>query len=231
MGNPLGSQIEEAFRRLLDAFLSVIPALAVLLTALLVGVVAGGVLRLVLTFTGRLIVRRSRPDGPASRFLRAVGVRGSVETIAGAVSFWGAVAVALTVGVNALQPGALRTALGGVVAFLPKLLTAGFVLLLGFAAAAIARRSVLLFAVNTGLPWARGAAQGVKVLVLGFFAAAALEQLGVGPAILVAAFTISVGGVVLALALAFGLGARDLARLWLERKLRAESEDTGIRHV
>ena len=35
----------------------------------------------------------------------------------------------------------------------------------------------------------------------------------------------------LTLALAFGLGARDLARGWLEKKLRAEEEDSGIRHV
>ena len=35
----------------------------------------------------------------------------------------------------------------------------------------------------------------------------------------------------LTLALAFGLGGRDLARAWLEKKLRAEEEDSGIRHV
>ncbi len=46
-----------------------------------------------------------------------------------------------------------------------------------------------------------------------------------------AAFSIVMGGIVLALALAFGLGARDLARQWLEKKLRAEADDSGIRHL
>jgi len=67
--------------------------------------------------------------------------------------------------------------------------------------------------------------------VLGFFAAMALDNLGVARSILVAAFSIVGGALALALALAFGLGARDLARRYLEKKLRAESEDTGIRHV
>jgi hypothetical protein len=231
MGNQLQRHIEEAFNRLTDAFLSVIPALAILLTALLVGVVVGGALRLLLTFAGRLFLRRSAPDRVASRFLRTIGVKFGVESLAGTVSFWGAVAVALIVGVNALEPGALRTALDGAVAFLPRLLTGAFILLLGYAAAAVARRSVLLFAVNTGIPWARGAAQGVRIVILAFFVTTALEHLGVGRAILVAAFSIAAGGVVLALALAFGLGARDLAKSWLEKRLRAESEDTGIRHV
>ena len=59
----------------------------------------------------------------------------------------------------------------------------------------------------------------------------ALEHLGVGRSILVAAFSIVGGAIALTLALAFGLGARDLARGWLEKQLRAEEEDSGIRHV
>ncbi len=67
--------------------------------------------------------------------------------------------------------------------------------------------------------------------VIAFFVSLALDHVGVGGAILVAAFSILSGGFVLALALAFGLGARDLARAYLERRLRAEQEENGIRHV
>jgi len=231
MGNQIARQINAAFERLLDAFLSVIPALAVLLTALVVGVLVGAVIRFAFAGLGRLFLRRTGPDGPVRRFLRAVGLRSEVDQLAGAVSFWGAIAVALVVGVSALEPGALRKALDGAIDFLPRLLTAAFILLLGVGTAALARRGVLIFAVNAGIPWARGGAQGVRAIVLAFFVAAALEHLGLGPSILVAAFSIVAGGVVLALALAFGLGARDLARSWLEKKLREGAEDTGIRHV
>jgi hypothetical protein len=135
------------------------------------------------------------------------------------------------VGVNALEPGGLRNTLAVGVSFLPRILTSALIVLVGFGLAAFARRSVLLAAVNSGMPWARSGARLVHAAVVVFFAAMGLENVGVGRSILVAAFSIVAGGFVFALALAFGLGARDLARCYLEKQLRAEQEDTGIRHV
>ena len=210
MGKNLGQQIATAFERLLDAFLSVVPAALVLLTAALVGVLTGFLLRALLRWVIRLR-RKSRPAEPSSsrQILRAAGLKADPERVAGTVSFWTAVVVALAVGVNALEPGSLRDVLTEGVGFLPR----------------------LLGAVNAGLPWARAGARAAYVLVVTSFVAAALDHLGVGRSILVAAFSIAGGAIALTLALAFGLGARDLARGWLEKKLRAEEEDSGIRHV
>lgn len=227
MWQNLGRQINDAFFRLGEAFLSVIPALLVLVAALLVGVAVGVVLRAILNF----LFRSARVSKTSTRVLRAAGVRAEPVEIAGTVSFWAALVVALAVGVNALEPGGLRDVLRDVVAFLPRLLTALLLFLLGLGLAGIARRSVLLAGVNAGLLWARAAARVVYVGVLVFFVAVALDHLGVGRSILVAAFSIVAGGFVLALALAFGLGAKDLARGYLEKRVRAEEEDTGIRHV
>jgi hypothetical protein len=227
----LQRDISTAFARFTDAFVSVIPALLVLLASLLVGVLVGVLLRALLGVISRLALRgRKHPGSLADRFLRAAGLEEGIRA-AGAVSFWVGVAVVLAVGVNALEPGALRNVLTEIVAFLPRLLAAGLIFLVGLAVAGVARRSVLLGAVNAGLPWARPGARGIYFVVLAFFAAMALDRLSVAPSILVAAFSIVAGGIVLALALAFGLGARDAARRYIEKKLRAESEDTGIRHV
>ncbi len=49
----------------------------------------------------------------------------------------------------------------------------------------------------------------------------ALEQLGIGTALLTVAFSIVFGGLVLALALAFGLGGRD----WAAARIRDWSEE------
>jgi hypothetical protein len=228
----LQQDIVNAFARLTDAFLSVIPAALVLLASLLLGLLVGALLRALFGLLSRLALSgRKRPGSLPDRFLKASGLEAGFERVAGAVSFWVGVSVVLAVGVNALEPGALRDILSEIVHFLPRLLAAGLILLAGLGVAAIARRSVLLGAVNSGLPWARAGARGVHVVVLAFFAAMALDHLGVARSILVAAFSIAGGGLVLALALAFGLGARDVARRYIEKKLRAESDDTGIRHV
>jgi hypothetical protein len=227
----LQAAITAAFTRFLDAFISIVPAALVLLASLLLGVLVGLLLRGLLGLVSSLARRREGTRLPFLGMLRAAGVEAGAGRATGAISFWVGVAVVLSVGVNALEPGALRTTLGEVVNFLPRLLAAGLIILLGLGTAALARRSVLLGAVNAGLPWARTGARGVYVAVMFFFAAMALDHLGVARSILVAAFSILTGGLVFALALAFGLGARDLARRYLEKKLRAEAEDTGIRHV
>lgn len=232
MGRTLGQQIALAFDRLLEAFLSVVPAALVLLVSLLVGVLAGLLLRTLLRFAIRLRKRYRGEEGSSSRqLLRAAGLKAEPERVVGTVSFWTAVVVALAVGVNALEPGALRNVLSEAVGFLPRLLGATLLAVVGLGAGALVRRSVLLGAVNAGLPWARAGARAAYVLVAASFVAAALDHLGVGRSILVAAFSIAGGALALTLALAFGLGGRDLARAWLEKKLRAEEEDSGIRHV
>ncbi|MBK9375187.1 MAG: hypothetical protein IPN03_16065 [Holophagales bacterium] len=232
MGRTLGQQIALAFDRLLEAFLSVVPAALVLLVSLLVGVLAGLLLRTLLRFAIVLRKRYRGEEGSSSRqLLRAAGLKAEPERVVGTVSFWTAVVVALAVGVNALEPGALRNVLSEAVGFLPRLLGATLLAVVGLGAGALVRRSVLLGAVNAGLPWARAGARAAYVLVAASFVAAALDHLGVGRSILVAAFSIAGGALALTLALAFGLGGRDLARAWLEKKLRAEEEDSGIRHV
>jgi hypothetical protein len=232
MGRNLGTQIALAFERLLDAFLSVVPAALVLLASLLVGVLAGLLLRTLLRLALRLRLKARGGEPSSSRqLLRAAGLKAEPERVVATVSFWTTVVVSLAVGVNALEPGALRDILTEAVGALPRLLGATFLAVVGVGVAALVRRSVLLGAVNAGLPWARAGARAAHVLVVASFAAAALEHLGVGPSILVAAFSIAGGAIALTLALAFGLGARDLARGWLEKKLRAEEEDSGIRHV
>jgi hypothetical protein len=232
MGKNLGQQIALAFERLVDAFLSVVPAALVILAALLVGVLTGLLLRTLLRLAIYLR-RKARGDEPSSsrQLLRAAGLKADPERVVGIASFWTTVVVSLAVGVNALEPGALRSVLSEAVAFLPRLLGAVLLAVVGVGVGALVRRSVLLGAVNAGMPWARAGARAAYVLVVASFAAAALEHLGVGRSILVAAFTIVGGAIALTLALAFGLGARDLARGWLEKKLRAEEEESGIRHV
>ncbi len=146
----LGRQIGDAFLRLGEAFLSVIPAFVVLVGALLVGLVVGVVIRLALN----LVFRLAR-QGDSSPLLRAAGFKAAPSSLAAGISFWAAVLVALAVGVNALEPGGLKNILADIVAFLPRLLTSALIVLVGFGLAALARRSVLLAAVNSGLPWAR----------------------------------------------------------------------------
>jgi hypothetical protein len=93
---------------------------------------------------------------------------------------------------------------------------------------------VLITAVNAGLPPARTVAAlsrwGVQLVAV----AMALEQLGIARNIVVVGFGLSLGGVVLAGAIAFGLGAKDLAKAYLEQRLSertSHQSSDDLRHL
>jgi hypothetical protein len=106
----------------------------------------------------------------------------------------------------------------GLLAYLPKLIGAAVILLVGTIVARFLSRGVLISAVNMNLQYARFLSLGVKWLVLVLTGAMALDHLRIGTVIVDLAFGILFGGIVLSLALSVGLGSRDLVSRSLERE-------------
>jgi hypothetical protein len=117
--------------------------------------------------------------------------------------------------------------------YLPDLITAALVILLGAAVSKFLARSALLAAVNAQWAGARIMAGGVRILVMTLAVVIALEQLRIGRSALLVAFGILFAGIVIAAAIAFGFGARDLARQWMEKQAgHREPEDEEVfRHL
>jgi hypothetical protein len=102
--------------------------------------------------------------------------------------------------------------------YAPHVLAAAVILVVGVAAARILERQLLISAVNFGVQSARLVAGSARWLVLVVATGMAAEHLGVGGTVLPIFLGIVVGGFALALALAFGLGARDAVARALERR-------------
>ena len=100
------------------------------------------------------------------------------------------------------------------------------VLILGSLIARFLARSVLIGAVNMNLEYASLLSAGVKWLVMVLVVAMALEHLGIGGDIIRLAFGILFGGIVLALALAVGLGSKELVSRSLDRESSRASKET-----
>jgi hypothetical protein len=113
------------------------------------------------------------------------------------------------------------------VEYLHDVLAAVVVLVAGSFIARFLARSVLIGAVNMNLQYARLLSAGVKWLVLVLAVTMALEHLGIGGGIIRLAFGILFGGIVLALALAVGLGSKEMVSRSLEREAnRASTQPT-----
>ena len=100
------------------------------------------------------------------------------------------------------------------------------IVFLGMLAANFFARAVLLAAVNSDLPSPNVLSDVVKVLIVVLTTSMAFEELGLAERTILVAFAIVFGALMLGLAIAFGVGGRDLARQFLERRF---SEDRARR--
>jgi hypothetical protein len=130
----------------------------------------------------------------------------------------------LLVGISAFDGNLTTQLVQTVFAYLPNVLGALLVLFIGNIAARFIARSVLIGAVNMNFQYARLLSLGVKWLVMVLAVAMALEHLRIARGVVELAFGILFGGIVLALALAVGLNAKELVTKSLERD---ESHDPG----
>jgi Mechanosensitive ion channel, conserved TM helix len=150
--------------------------------------------------------------------------------IAGIV-YWLIVLVGLLIGLSTLDPTMTSTLVLRLLNYLPNVFAAVLILAVGAVFARFAARGVLISAVNLHIQWARLLSLGVKWLVIVLAGAMAMEHLGIGGQIVRLAFGILFGGIVLALALAVGLGSKDIVSRSLERQAgkQEESEDATSR--
>jgi len=146
------------------------------------------------------------------------GVKADPSHLAGRGTYWVVLLFAVMAGLGALNLEPVNQFSRSLLAYLPHLFTATLILVVGYLLSNFVSQAVLIAAVNAGLPPARMVAAFSRWGIQLVAAAMALEQLGIARNTVAVGFGIVVGGLVLALALAFGLGARDLAREFLERQ-------------
>ena len=208
------------------------------LTMLLVLVFTVGIAYLV-----RFALRRSLAGVDFDRRVHRWGLtstgewtpRNSPSAIAAHTGFWFVLLVGFLAGLKSLGTAVTDALASRTLAYIPNLLEAALIFAVGVAVARFLQRTALINAVNMQLRSARMLSLGVKWLVLLFTVALALHELGVGGAILTVSFGLVFGGIVLALALAVGLGAGEPAGAaregrWREEQATAEDGDE-IQHM
>ena len=150
--------------------------------------------------------------------------------------YWVIILVFLILGLESLKLKAVGRIAGDAISYVPHLFVALIILVVGFILANFFGRATLIAAVNAQISQARLLARFVRLGVVLFAMAMAFEQLGIASTIILAAFTIMFGGIVLAVAIAFGLGGRDAAKQIIEAGRRpadneAKSKEEDVSHL
>ncbi|MDE2720811.1 MAG: hypothetical protein OXI31_09270 [Gemmatimonadota bacterium] len=204
----------EPIRAFLDQLVGFLPNLVAVVAILVGGWI---VARLIKTALIRLL-RAVKADSLAERIqlaemLAKGGIERTFSQLVAALAYWIVMLVVLVAALNALQLTATAELLQRLVGFLPTIVTAIVVLILGILAAGFLGATVRAVASNAGVVQAQVLGQFAQVVVVIFAVVVALQQVQVqfvGDAFLIILASIGFG-----LALAFGLGCKELAGRWM----------------
>lgn len=197
-----------------DAFREVIRMAPTVLAAVVVLVVGYVVARLLARIVGALSdaigLQTAAERSGLVDSMKQAGINRSVSAILGQIVFWLTICLFLSASFNILKWEALSTAMQDVVGYIPNLLVATVVVVVGLLVATFLRGVVATSADRVGLSYAEHLANGCYYVLALMTFIAAFEQLGLQFDLLKDMILIAFGAVAVGFGLAFGLGGRDV---------------------
>jgi hypothetical protein len=161
-------------------------------------------------------------------FLQQAGMRGDTTTLFGLVGFWVVILAALIIAFNGLGLTYITDLLQRVVLFTPKLLIAMLLVIFGSYCARFVGNAVQNYCVDAQIPDADVLSRLVRYLIMTLVVMIALSHLEIGGDIVQRTFLIILAGLMLALALAFGLGGKNWAAALLQRWWPQQRKDQDL---
>lgn len=230
MTQMIGDAINQAGANFVESLTRLLPRMVTTITIIAVGWLIALLLREIVRVGFRWLRLSAAADRTGiSASLKSAGLP-PPATLVGSIVFWLVWVGFLLSGIDVLGFTSVQGLLSGFAGFVPRLFVALVILAVGFVLANFAWRATLLAAVNARLPSPRLVSGAVRWLILIVIVAMALEQIAVARTVVVTAFAIAFGAVMLSAAIAFGIGAGGIARRFLERAFR-EQERSGADEI
>jgi len=184
---------------------------------LIVGWIISKIIRGIITKALRAVKLDDLSDRIAlDTLLEKGGITYSLSELIGVICYWLALLVTFMVAINAVGLTIAADLLNKVVLYIPNVIAAIFILILGMFVATLLKNIVQTAANNAGLSQSRLLSKIVEVIIAAFAIFVALEQLKIGIRITELTLSIILGAVGLGLALAFGLGCKDIAGKYVD---------------
>ena len=223
-----GARLQASFN---EVFGQLIPALLGALVIVFAGYLLAKVLeRIVDTFLRRIGLNNMLARGGVLAAVERSGAHVNPTRVLANLVFWLVMFAVILVAANALGLESLAVVFGELVSYIPSVIAAIVIILVGIVLGQFV--GGLIAASAGGLHGGRALARvgSAGVILLAVFMA--LQELGIATEIVTTAFALLFGAIALAIALAFGLGSRELAgeitREWYER-YKAERDEVLAR--
>ncbi|NCX98707.1 MAG: hypothetical protein EBX35_09075 [Planctomycetia bacterium] len=187
------------------------PKMVAMVVVLVAGyVVARWVGGLIGVIADKIGLQTAAEKSGLARSMHDVGIRRPVPAIVGGIVFWLLMSVFVMAAFSILGLESVSLAMREVVNYIPKVLVATVVVVVGLLAATFVRGVVATSADRVGLSYAEYLAAGCYWVLSILTFIAAFNQLGIQFALLEKLILIASAGLAAGFALAFGLGGRDV---------------------
>jgi hypothetical protein len=211
-------ELTHAMQELVRDFAHFLPRLLAMLIIAILGWLVAYILKVAVRGGLRLAkFDKLSESAGASQLLNKAALPSSTELLSRLV-FWVVWIAFFLLGVQVLGVVGLQEYVSRFFLYLPRMLVGVFIVFFGLLAATFFHRAALLAAVNANFPAARMVAVSLRTLIIVLAVSMAFEELGLAERTILVAFAITFGAIMLGLALAFGLGGKDMARQFLERR-------------
>ena len=218
VGQTAAETVSASKQALVDSFtqawgqvIMLAPKMVALVVVLVVGYVlarwVGGVIAVV---SEKIGLQAAAEKSGLAKSMHDVGIKRPLPAIVGGLVFWLLMCVFVMAAFNILGLDSVSAAMGEVVNYIPRLLVATVVVVIGLLAATFLRGVVATSADRVGLTYAEYLAGGCYWVLSLLTFIAAFNQLGIQFALLEKLILIGSAGLSAGFALAFGLGGRDV---------------------
>ena len=218
--------IGDSVQQGLDTFFAFVPRLIGFLLILLIGYIVAKVVKSVLTkVLQRVGLDHALHSGSTGQYVNKVAPDAKPSRTIGAIAFWFIFLGAISIAVSQLGIRALTTFVASIAAYLPNVVAAIIIFVIaGVIAAAVGG---LVARTMGDTPTGKVIGSVVPVLVMAIATFMILNQLQIASEIVTITYGALIGGVALAMALAFGLGGRDVASRMLSDAYAKGQEQRG----
>jgi hypothetical protein len=217
--------IVEPIRQMLTRIMAYLPVLLGALVILIVGWIVAKAIRRLVDWLLKVVRFDVMADKAGiSEVIRKGDLKISAGEVVSKLVYWLIMIMVLVMTVDALGLPKTSDVLASLFAYIPRVIAALLVLVVAMFLASFVSGIVSTAAGNAKMPKPELIAGISRWAIIIFAATIALVELGIAPLLVTTTFNIILGGIVLALALAFGLGGKDAAARYLEELREKRSE-------
>ena len=218
---------EESFTQAYQQVISLAPRIVAMVAVLVIGYVIARMVAHVLTLLSEKVgLQVAAERSGLAESMAHTNIGRNVPMIVGTIVFWLLMCVFIMAAFNILGLQSVTDAMGTVVNYIPRLLAATVVVVVGLLAASFLRGLVATSADRVGLPYAEHLANASYYVLAILTLIAVCDQLGLRFDLLQNLILIASAGIAIGFGLAFGLGGRDvmagiLAGYYIRQRLHA----------